>query len=151
MRVTVRIEDEALLKDLKSLSKAAQGAALGEALMVGAEAVGGFARNNIQAHDLIDTSALVNSIETRLAKASGSKAEAEIGTNIVYAAIHEFGGVIKATAAKALHFVIDGVHVVTKSVTIPARPYLRPALDEHETEIGEVIGKELAKNIRRAL
>lgn len=50
---------------------------------------------------------------------------AEWGVNRPYAAIHQFGGVIKPRQAKALRFrLANGGFVTTKSVTIPARPYL---------------------------
>lgn len=44
----------------------------------------------------------------------------EVGSNLVYAAVHQFGGTIRPQNAKLLHF---RGHVA-KSVTIPARPYL---------------------------
>lgn len=44
----------------------------------------------------------------------------EVGSNLVHAAIHQFGGVIRPRAAKLLMF---RGHVA-KSVDIPARPYL---------------------------
>jgi phage virion morphogenesis protein len=48
----------------------------------------------------------------------------EVGTNVVYAAIHQFGGTIRAKTAKGLRFKIGNDFVVRKSVTIPARPFL---------------------------
>ena len=60
--------------------------------------------------------------------------EITVGTNVIYGAVHQFGGVIKAKTPKGLAFRLGGkvgprggkgtflVHV--KSVTIPARPYL---------------------------
>lgn len=50
-----------------------------------------------------------------------SSRSVEIGTNVEYAAIHQFGGVIRARRAKALR--VPGIGF-RKSVTIPARPYL---------------------------
>lgn len=47
-----------------------------------------------------------------------------IGNDIVYGAIHQFGGVIKAKNAPALIFSLGGRKVQVKSVSIPARPYL---------------------------
>lgn len=44
----------------------------------------------------------------------------EVGSNLVYAAVHQFGGTIKPKSGKLLAF---RGHVA-KSVTIPARPYL---------------------------
>lgn len=49
---------------------------------------------------------------------------AVIGTNRIYAGIHQFGGVITAKKAKYLRFKINGREVFAKSVAIPARPFL---------------------------
>jgi phage virion morphogenesis protein len=50
---------------------------------------------------------------------------AEWGVNRIYAAIHQFGGVIKPKNASSLRFQLAGGEFVsTKSVTMPARPYL---------------------------
>ena len=48
----------------------------------------------------------------------------EVGSNLKYAAIHHFGGTIRAKNAKALFFRIGGTLVMRKAVTIPARPAL---------------------------
>lgn len=53
------------------------------------------------------------------------RTSAEWGVNRIYAAIHQFGGVIKARAAKALRFrLASGEFVTTRQVRMPARPYL---------------------------
>lgn len=63
--------------------------------------------------------------------------------DVRYALIHELGGVIVPVRAKALKFRLpDGSFRIVKSVTIPARPYLRPAADENYPQ--------LAGNIRKA-
>lgn len=49
---------------------------------------------------------------------------AEIGTNRIYAGIHQFGGVITAKKAKYLRFKINGQEIFAKSVAIQARPFL---------------------------
>ena len=54
----------------------------------------------------------------------------EIGSNLPYAAVHQFGATIKPRAAKVLMF---RGHAA-KSVTIPARPYLGLS-DEDRSEI----------------
>ncbi|UJB63616.1 phage virion morphogenesis protein [Acidovorax sp. YS12] len=56
----------------------------------------------------------------------------EIGSNLPYAAVHQFGATIKPRAAKVLMF---RGHVA-KSVTIPARPYLGLS-DDDRSEIVE--------------
>lgn len=52
-----------------------------------------------------------------------------VGSNVVYSAIHQFGGVIRPKKAKALWFPMGfqgggAGMVMAASVTIPARPYL---------------------------
>lgn len=48
----------------------------------------------------------------------------EVGSNAKYAAIHHFGGVIRAKNAGALRFRIGESFVMKKAVTMPARPAL---------------------------
>jgi phage virion morphogenesis protein len=63
---------------------------------------------------------LAGSISSR-----ATSGEATWGVNRVYAAIHQFGGVIKPKTKKALRFRIAGGGFATvKQVTIPARPFL---------------------------
>ena len=48
-----------------------------------------------------------------------------VGTDVLYAGIHQYGGVIRPKRARALHFQIPGGDYVTvQKVTIPARPFL---------------------------
>lgn len=73
------------------------------------------------------TGTLVKSLNHRLL----NDWTAEIGTNVRYAAIHEFGGVIRPKTANFLKFQVeDGSWVYTKKVTMPQRPYLAPALQK---------------------
>ena len=55
-----------------------------------------------------------------------------VGSNKIYAAVHQFGAVIVPVHAKALRF-FYGPHLqIRQSVTIPARPYLGFGVeDEH--------------------
>ena len=57
-----------------------------------------------------------------------------VGTNVKYAAIHQFGGTIRPKKGKALAF---GGRFV-QSVTIPARPYLGISEQDNQ-EIREII------------
>lgn len=53
-----------------------------------------------------------------------SRHRVEVGTNVIYAAIHQFGGTIRPRSAPALHFPLPGGGWVrTDQVTIPARPF----------------------------
>lgn len=57
---------------------------------------------------------------------------AEVGSDVVYARIQEFGGVIKFKTRKG-------------TVTIPPHPYLRPALTENIPEITRIFNKLMQK------
>ncbi len=51
-------------------------------------------------------------------------AELVVGTNLIYAAVHQFGATIKPKNAPALIFRIGDRLTWARQVTIPARPYL---------------------------
>lgn len=63
--------------------------------------------------------------------------EVRVGTNVVYGAIHQFGGVIKPKGSHLVFRLASGL-VMAKSVTIPARPYLGISAED-EVEIAEVV------------
>lgn len=63
---------------------------------------------------------LAGSISSR-----ATSGEATWGVNRIYAAIHQFGGVIKPRTKGALRFrVAGGGFVTARQVTMPARPFL---------------------------
>lgn len=64
--------------------------------------------------------------------------EVRVGTNVIYAAIHQFGGVIKPVSASHLFFRIGGRLIVADQVTLPARPFLGIS-DEDEAQIAEIV------------
>lgn len=75
---------------------------------------------------------------------------AVVGTNLVYAAIQEFGGVIVPRAAKMLRFKIDGKYVFARKVKIPpykGRGFLRPAFRGNLVKIKQIF----IKNFKRIL
>lgn len=62
-----------------------------------------------------------------------------IGTNLIYAAVHQTGAEIRPTSAKALRFRLpNGAWVTTGKVSIPARPFIGIS-DEGEVAIDEVV------------
>ena len=95
---------------------------------------------------------------------------AEIGTNLIYAPVHEFGATIRAKNAPRLVFRIreitegvrvnkagqqvntvkrsDGQYFSALSVYIPPRPYLHPALEEMEPKIRETFNKAVEKVLK---
>jgi phage virion morphogenesis protein len=78
---------------------------------------------------LIDSARLFQSI-THEASDTG----VAVGTNVLYAAIHQLGGTIAAKDAPYLKFKIGDRWASKKSVTIPARPFLGLD-DDDEREI----------------
>ncbi len=74
-----------------------------------------------------------------------------VGSNRVYAAVHQFGATIRPVRAKALAFRLGGVgakgrggFVRAQSVTIPARPYLGFG-PKDERAVLEVLQREVAR------
>jgi phage virion morphogenesis protein len=69
---------------------------------------------------------------------------AEIGSNLIYATIHQLGGVISAKGGGFLKFKIPGVGWrQVRSVTIPARPYLGVS-EEDRVEMNAQVDRYLA-------
>jgi len=68
---------------------------------------------------LLNTNRLRNSIMM-----DASDDEATVGTNVKYAATHNFGATIKPKNGKYLKFKIGGKFVQVKQVVIPARQFL---------------------------
>ena len=165
---------------IEELSRIFQG--LGDALMVSylvnvalacGNAVVREAISNIVGEGLIKARDLSRSVHAALSAASETQARVDAVTNLVYAAIHEFGGVIRPNKGKYLAIpvgtyqgsptahtdlsfrgkgdtlvMVDGAgnvqYVLKTSVVIPARPYLRPAVDEN----GYAIEEEMAGAFR---
>jgi phage gpG-like protein len=77
------------------------------------------------------------------------------GSNVPYAAIHEFGGRtpphdIVPKRASVLSFMLGGNRVFAKVVhhpgsTIPARPYIRPAIAENRVKLESGIRESVAR------
>lgn len=73
-----------------------------------------------QGTPLIDSGELRNSIQ-----AEADNDTAIVGTNVLYAPLHHFGGVIAPKNKPFLAFQINGKWVYTKKpITIPARPFM---------------------------
>ena len=83
---------------------------------------------------------LMSSITRRV-----SRDKVEVGTNKIYAAIHQFGGTIRPKSGGFLVFRgAGGETVFAREVTIPARPYL--GIDQaDEREIRETIRDFIAE------
>jgi phage virion morphogenesis protein len=65
-----------------------------------------------------------------------------VGSSMIYAAIHQYGGVIKPKQARALMFCLGagGGIVRVQSVRIPARPYLGISIEDRAAIIEDIQG-----------
>lgn len=155
LKVTSKILNlDEFKRKMASLKGAARGKTLAEMVMAGGQVVEAQAKVNVNetfSGKASGGAGLAGSIHTELVSSSDTSAEAAIGSGLVYALIHELGGLIKPVKAAMLHFfTYDGQEVFTKLVHMPPRPYLRPALDNSEDAISEAMGAVLEKNIREA-
>lgn len=83
----------------------------------------------------------------RSIKSTSNKAEGSLSSNVVYAAIHEFGGTIKAKSSGYLKFKIGGNWKTVKQVVMPKRAYLMPAFADNMDEINEMITNIILKGM----
>lgn len=135
---------------------------LGRALHAGGLVVENHATQNLRAHGLIDTGNLLNSVSTSEPKSGSKGPQVEIGTHVDYGAYWEFGTGIHAEGGgdpivivpinkKAL-FWPGAPHPITHGVVQaghPAKPWLRPAVDENHAEIERAIGGHIRRVIER--
>jgi len=92
------------------------------------------------------TGKLVNSIQI---ERGGTETNpfAIVGTNTIYARIHELGGIIKAKNKPYLWFKVGDNWVRVKQVTIPPRPFLKPAFETAIPKIEQIASEEIGKAI----
>jgi len=104
---------------------------------------------NTSGHLQTKTGHLQRSIKHSV-KSSGNIIIGSIGSNVVYARIHEKGGVITPKVSMFLKFVgDDGKDVYTKQSVIPARPYLYPAVNDNLVKISAIIEKSIVDEVNR--
>lgn len=90
----------------------------------------------------IQTHRLKSSI-TGTAQAVGDIISGKIGTNVVYARIHELGGTILPKNGPFLKFNIGGRWIFASKVAMPARPFLAPSLNENKNFIVKQFQKSI--------
>ncbi len=72
--------------------------------------------------------------------AQPSRDMVRVGTNVIYAAIHQFGGTIVPKSATHLVFRLASGLVLADSVTLPSRPYLGISADDQDMIADTVFG-----------
>lgn len=107
------------------------------------------AKDNIGINGLINRSgALKESIRvsayTQFSPNSGGSATISAGNSRVpYANIHEVGGVIRPRNGEYLHFQVAGNWRRVRQVTMPKRPYIKPAVDKKVAQFDSYIQSAL--------
>jgi len=72
----------------------------------------------------------------------------KLGSNVIYARVHELGAVIRPRASKYLKFQVNGKWVSVKQAVIPARPFLRPAIEENIDRMANIIKDEVMRKLQ---
>jgi HK97 gp10 family phage protein len=136
-----------LQRKFDDLNRVVSGADLRNLLLAMAQVFVRAIQEKIKERGLIDSGRLRASVE---AQALDDRNVIVGVLNLVYAAIHEFGGVIQAKDGGLLRFrTKDGQWHAVKEVTIPARPYMRPAFFENIDKAIETFGSLLIQHFER--
>ena len=141
MKIDIKFTESSLafIKDFPELSLKAIDEGFGQALLD----VEGVSKRDITRHLHVRTGHLRRSIYSE--KTGFTKGF--IGSDLKYAAIHQYGGVIKPVKAKALHFKVSGQWVTVKKITMPARPYIIPK----EDRIKNIIVNHFERTLQNAI
>lgn len=180
MAEEIVIGKEALMRKFRAMKDVAQGLTLTRTVQAGSKPILNAAKANIKDQGLIRTRALSRSLHEEVSMQSASVAVSEIGTNVEYAALHEFGGVVRPKTAKYLAVPVGSYkgspskhqdlkiritnagnlvmvdpsgrvqYVLKTSVMVPAQPYLRPAFDEHKQEAIDDMGRAFRLLVMKA-
>lgn len=134
-------------RQLSALIDAADGRQVQNALMGGGQVIETAAKQNITKNGLVLTGTLRRGVNT-VAENTHSVIIGVFG--VIYAAIHEFGGVIRPKNGPYLRFKgKDGQWATVSKVTIRAKPYIRPAFDENKTRVIDQIRRSLLDQLRK--
>ena len=161
VRKLVKIEGmDELLSDLDTLILLASADTMKELLFdVAQEVFVPLAKENIEEQGLVDTGELKEGIMALIDTRGGVL----FTSTVDYAAIHEFGGETHPTVTEKMrawawatyyetgdpmYKAIALTRKETLNVVIPARPYMRPAVDEGQSDAKEMIERRLKDEIR---
>ena len=138
---TIVVKAEGFQKDLARVEKKLRGAAALKAVTSGGEQIMNFAKINTHTAFGHHQSGLLANSFTVEAKMAGKGAEATIAPHTPYTRIQELGGTIEPVHAKRLAWrdPDTGKWCFAKKVTLKPRPYLRPAVEDHMTEIRDAM------------
>lgn len=155
MQTTVSITvrgSRALERKLKKMSAAMRSELAFKAVRKGAEIVKAAIQDKILEWDLYDSGALYKSVLISPGKGKLRTIIYEVSTEVVgdYDWVHEYGATIEARRRPFMIFEIDGELIFAKRVTIPARPYFRPGVEESRPEARWVMGESFKQLVLKA-
>lgn len=137
---------------LNNLAKNMRGDVIAKAAMAGGQVVEAQAKINVNSTFKNGNGNLANSIQTTLESSSADRAEVSVGPTAIYGRIQELGGTVKPLVAKKLWWVgEDGKLRSAYSVTLPARPYMAPAMNDNTDAIWQAISENLRIEIEGAI
>jgi len=73
----------------------------------------------------------------------GTLVSGRVGSPVVYAAIHEYGGIIRPKNSKYLVFRINGKLIRTTKVTLPKRAPFAKSLEDVRPQTERIFGREV--------
>lgn len=149
--IAVKLDGQKELEQkLSRLDKDVQGDVALRAVNAGAAVIERKAKINMDRKLKRRTGNLINSISTNGEKVgNGARATVRVGQK--YGAIHEFGGTIVPKKAQTLAWQgPDGKMVFARKVRIPARPYMRPAIDENQGAILQAMSDPIDRHLKGA-
>ena len=146
-----------LEKNLKAIAKVIGGAELADSLAKGAMEIVWEAQKNVMAQGLYDTMALWKSIHPK--KVNQYRVDIEV--DVVYGAVHEYGLSNQVITNKQRRFfwakyaqtrdTMWKALALSTTYTIPARPYLRPAIDTQKRAALITIAQSLGGKFAHAV
>ena len=145
-----------LSANLKAIAAVVRGDELADSLALGAQEIVWEAQKNAMAQGLHESGDLHDSIHTR--KINQYTVNVEVG--VAYGAVHEYGYTGIVTDKQRRFFWAKFVETnddmwkalaLSATYTIPARPYLRPAIDTQKRAAVLTIGQSLGGKFAHAV
>jgi len=88
------------------------------------------------------TKRLMRSVKSIVWQKGISEWSGRVGSPVIYAAIHEYGGIIRPINSEYLVFQIGGRWIRTKKVVMPARRWLSKSAADELVNIRRIFGKK---------
>lgn len=141
----------AFMDALNKMEANVRSKALRNAVEAGARVVEGHAKVNIVNTFKKQTGNLAASVRVDVTQNS-DQARALIGPTAIYGRIQELGGTVKPLTARMLFWTDEnGKSHAAHEVTLPARPYLKPAMEDNEDAIVNAVAENLRIEIEGAI